>query len=451
MPDPHFFDHVLAPGAALEGKLVQLRADGPATMLTGGVVLDGSGGRTAATVTIRGDRIEELVPADAPLRVPAGCQVVDCAGATVLPGLFDLHVHLMGTSEHDRARSHLVPRSGVRALRLGFEAYELLAHGVTTILDLGHGDAEHVYGLREAIAAGIVHGPRILNVGWYLAPTHESESNLPHELATELRIAQHTPADGVDEITALLRSNAADGAEWTKFYFTPDPRQAEPWYTTEELSHLVGESHRLGMRVACHAKSVAAVRAAVEAGVDCVEHGPDVVDERLLDLMARRGTYLVPTLAVYERVTVVAAEFGYPPARVDAIRRELDGRMRNVEAARAAGIRVGVGSDVGARAGFGYLSTRELELLTQCGFSPMESVVAATGVSAECLGVAEEIGTLTPGKLAEIVVVDGDPLEDITVFQRPASIRRILQASGRLAPELSPDRGRYAGIETAVG
>jgi imidazolonepropionase-like amidohydrolase len=437
LPDPAFFNYALEDGAALDGKLVSLRDDARTVVLQGGTVLDGRGGRAAVTIVVRGNRIVELIH-HAELREFPGATIIDCSGAMVMPGMFDLHVHMMGTAEHDRVFSHLSPPHGIRALRVGFEAYQLLAYGFTTILNLGHGDAEHVYGVREAIGEGIIRGPRIYHVGWYIAPTHESESGLPRPFDRQLRVSQHVPTDGPEEITAALRTNASDGADWTKFYFTPDQRAGEPWYTAGELEHLVRESHRLGMRVACHAKSVAAVHAAVQAGVDCIEHGPDVVDQPLLELMAKRGTSYVPTLAVYERMIIVAAEFGYSAGRVDEIRRELDGRMENVRAARALGIPIGVGSDVGARAGFGYLSGRELALLGECGFSPMEAMIAATSVSARILGVEDELGSIEPGKLGEVLVIDGDPLADIATFQRPAAIRHVLQAADRLEPARSP-------------
>jgi imidazolonepropionase-like amidohydrolase len=427
MPDPRFYDYVLADGAALDQKLIALRNDTRSYVLHGGRVLDGRGDRQPATVVIRGERIAELLPSDARVDDTAAT-TIDCTGKTILPGLMDLHVHMMGTLEHDRFLSHLSPTAGVRTLRIAFEAYQLLAHGFTTVLNLGHGDADDVFGLREAIAEGIVRGPRTLHVGWYLAPSHVSETWLPRELASELRISMHVAADGEAEIRSVIRGNAADGAEWTKLYFAQDVRPSEPWYTAEELRVIVDQSHALGLRVACHAKTVAALRAAVEAGVDCVEHGPDEVDPPLLELMAARGIFLVPTLAVYQRVLDVGGEFGYAPAMVDRIRRELEGRMRNVAAAREAGVRIGVGSDVGARAGFGYLGARELELLCECGFTPMEAITAATSTSADILGLGHELGSIRPGKLADLLVVDGDPLADITLFQRPAAIKLIFQA-----------------------
>ena len=430
------YDLVLRDGEALDPKLVSLQPDDRTYLLEGGTIIDGAGAKRTGSVVIRGDRILEVTDGPRPL---AGATVVDCRGLTVLPGLFDLHMHLHGTALPDRFQSYLSPSPGVRVLRQAFDAYTMLAHGVTTTRSLGHGDSDHTFGLRESIAEGTIRGPRIYHVGWAIAPTDRHEpSPLPWPMFRELRTTLWAHADGETELRALLRENAADGADATKIYLPPHDVPGEAPYTEEELGVIVEESHRLGRRVTAHVKTAAHVRRAVEAGIDCVEHGPDVVDEPLLDLMAERGTYLVPTLAVYNRVSEVAAEFHYPQPMVDLIRRELEGRMRNVQRARELGVRVGTGSDVGARGGFGYMAVKELDLLVETGFSPMDAITAATSISADVLGIADELGSIAPGKLAEIVVIDGDPLADITLFQRPAAIRHIFQAAGRLAPERFP-------------
>jgi imidazolonepropionase-like amidohydrolase len=429
------YDLVLRDGEALDDKLITLHDDRNAHVLTGGTIIDGTGRTLTGSLVICGERIVGVMPAQAAARDYPTARVFDCTGQTILPGLFDLHVHLMGTSEQDRFLSYVSPSPGIRVLRQAFDAYTTLAHGVTTARSLGHGDSDHTFGLRESIAEGIVRGPRIYHVGWAMAPTDRHEpSPLPWPMFRELRTTLWAHVDGEAELRALLRENAADGADATKIYLPPHDVPGEAPFTPEELRVIVDESHRLGRRVAVHVKTVRHMRMAVEAGVDCMEHGPDEVDEDLLKLMADRGTYLVPTLAVYNRVSEVADEFGYPQAMVDSIRRELEGRMRNVLRARELGIRVGVGSDVGARGGFGYMAVKELDLLVETGFTPMQALTAATGVSADVLGVANELGTIAGGKLAEVVVVDGDPLNDISVLQQPASIRHIFQAAGHLDP-----------------
>ena len=155
--------------------------------------------------------------------------------------------------------------------------------------------------------------------------------------------------------------------------------------------------------------------------------------------MLERGTYLVPTLAVRYRILEVGQEFGYPRALIDTMgARTVEGRGENIRAAKELGIKIALGSDNGARGGWGYLGAKELELLVNTGFTPMEAIQAGTSVAAEVLGIQDELGTLQPGKLAEMIVVDGDPLQDITIFQDPTNIVHIFQVRDRLRPERYP-------------
>src|SRR5207302_1867856 len=147
-------------------------------------------------------------------------------------GLFDLHVHLLGNSEHDRFLSYVSPPPGVRVVRQAFEAYLMLAHGVMTLRALGHGHSDHTFGLRESIAEGTIRGPRMYHVAWALAPTDRHEpSPLPRSMFTRLRTTLWAHVDGEDEIRALLRENAADGADATKLYLPPHSVPGEAPFT----------------------------------------------------------------------------------------------------------------------------------------------------------------------------------------------------------------------------
>ena len=435
MSETNVFEFTLGEGEELENKLISL--DGTATyVLRGGAILNGEGGTVRGSIVVEGNRILEIREDDP--EIP-GARNIDCRGKTILPGLMDLEIHFLGWGHKDRFLGYLIPRPGVKVVRAAFEAYLTLAYGFTTVRSLGHGDSAHTFGLRQAIAEGIVQGPRIYHVGWSITPTRTTGTPLHEGLFRQLRTTLWAHADGEQECRAMVRQNIADGAEVIKISFPNPAGLGDPSFSAQELSAIVDESHRQGRRVAAHATTVDAARAAVLAGVDCIEHGPDVVDRELLDLMLERGTYLVPTLAVRYRILEVGQEFGYPRALIDTMgARTVEGRGENIRAAKELVIKIALGSDNGARGGWGYLGAKELELLVNTGFTPMEAIQAGTSVAAEVLGIQDELGTLQPGKLAEMIVVDGDPLQDITIFQDPTNIVHIFQVRDRLRPERYP-------------
>lgn len=434
MPPTTVFDYSSAPAQRLEDTLIALDQTS-SYVFRDGTIIDGTGKRIRGSIVIRGDRIAEVTEDEVDVD---DATVIDCRGKTVLPGMIDLEIHFLGWGHTNRFLGYLTPRPDLKIIRAGFEVYQTLAHGFTTVRSLGHGDTEHTFGLRQAIAEGLVRGPRIYHVGWALSPTRAGGTPLPEDIFRQLRSTLWAQVNGEQECRAMVRKNVADGAEVIKISFPPTTQPGDPAFSPAELEALVEESHRLGCRVAAHAKTVDAVRAAVLAGVDCIEHGPDVVDHDLLALMRDRGTYLVPTLAVYNRVLEVGDEFGYPQTLIDIVARELAGRRDNIAAARDAGITIALGSDAGARGGFGYLSAKELELLVDIGFTPMDAIVSATRHGAKVLGIDSDLGSLEVGKLAEIVIVDGDPLQDITLFQDASNIVAILQAADALTPNTYP-------------
>ena len=167
-------------------------------------------------------------------------------------------------------------------------------------------------------------------------------------------------------------------------------------------------------------------------GIDTIEHGPPEPHRDLLEMMLERGSFLVPTMATVHRVAVEGEEWGVPPAARERAKRELEGRQRVVRAASEMGIRIATGSDAGARGGYGLLPARELALLVDSGLSPAQAIAAATSTAAEALGIEADLGTIESGKLADMVVVAGDPLSDISIFQDRRNIRAVIQAEDSL-------------------
>ncbi|MCV0377417.1 amidohydrolase family protein [Microbacterium sp.] len=421
----------LQAGERLDDRLTILSPDDGALVIQGGTVLDGLGGRTEdATVFVEAMRVTRLEPGIA--EVPEGVTVIDAAGATVMPGLIDLHIHFMGRNEPEPSLDHLRPSHEMKFLRAAFEFSQTLASGVTTVRALGHGPAEHAYALREARRAGLLRGPRMQTSGWALSQTrgHGDVPSLPYAWVEQDR-PRSTFCDGALDCRKAVRRNFGEGADVIKVYASNN-RTGRPNFTADELEAIVDEAHRRGKRVAAHAKTYEGVRNAVLAGIDTIEHGPDEVHQDLIELMLERGTYLVPTLATVELLAVDGVAWGASPQTIERARREYEGRLTMVAECHRQGVPVGVGSDTGARAGYGRLCARELQLLTHAGMTPADAIRSGTSVSARAMDLDVEIGALTPGRLAELIVVEGDVEHDIALLQDRTNLRAIVQASAQL-------------------
>lgn len=426
-------DVVLRPHERIDDKLISLNDRSGITVLRGATVIDGIGGvQPDATVVIDGTRIRSVDgPAGAPA-VPAGARVLDLAGLTVLPGLIDAHIHFLGKVTTQEGMAQLHPAPDLRFLRAAFELHETLTFGVTTVRALGHGPAEHTYALRAAVREGLIRGPRIQTSGWALSQSggHGDVPVLPTAWVEE-----HWPrsafCDGEVECRRMVRRNFGEGADLIKVY-SSDNRGGLADFTVAELTAIADEAHRRGCAVATHSKTHESIRNALLAGIDTIEHGASEVHPDLLDTMAEQGAYLVPTLATVHRLAVEGREWNATTATIERCKRELDGRQRVVAAAIERGVNIMTGSDAAARAGFGLLSTRELALLVDAGMSTMGAVAAATSTAAAGLRLDQHIGSVTAGKVADLIVVAGDPLADIAILQDRARLRYILQTDEAL-------------------
>jgi imidazolonepropionase-like amidohydrolase len=393
-------------------------------ILTNARVLDGRGGtRERADVVLSDGRIQEVREAAGSQAELAG--VLDLQGKTLMPGLIDAHAHLYshdpirpllrGEPPRPRELSYLVAARTVRAY---------LEAGITTMRDVGSLDLHGVV-LREAVRHELCPGPRILTCGYIISATSPGGA---------IYHAMYRQADGPEEMRKAVREQLRHGADYIKVMTTgarsvllehpPEPAQI----TREELDTIVGEAHRMGYRVAAHVEGIGGARPAVEAGVDTVEHGLSLHREpELLERMAGQGAVLVPTLTTFHDIAEHWAE-RHPEPLVEQAKRQKEEAYGTLVAARDAGVTLAMGFDSGPPGD----SALELVRMVDGGLTAMEGIVAATSGSAAACGLAD-VGAIAPGFAADLLVVDGDPLEDVRVLVRGEGVWLVLQAGRPVA------------------
>jgi imidazolonepropionase-like amidohydrolase len=373
-------------------------------------VVDGTGAAPVPgqALVMEGSRIAWIGPVDsAPSTAPEN--VVDGGGRTVLPGLINCHVHLTADGAPDlfaQAAGDTVPLATLRAAQ---SAWITLQSGVTTVRDCGAAD-DVVVELAKAINRGLVPGPRVQAAGRVITMT----GGHGHFIGRE--------ADGPDEVRKATRAEIKAGAGVIKVMatggvLTPGVSPTQTALLPEELAVVAQEAHNSGRRVTTHAIGRAGIHNALISGIDSIEHG-FYLDDELLDLAVDQGTFLVPTILAVDGIVRNGLAQGIPGWVVDKAEREAAKQRESFAAAVSSGMRIAAGTDAGTPFnGHGELA-RELALMVQHGLSPMQALVAATRSAAENLGMAHEIGTLEVGKLADLVLVDGDPVTDITATGR---------------------------------
>jgi imidazolonepropionase-like amidohydrolase len=385
------------------------------TLVKAARLIDGRGGEPLepAMVVVEGERIRAV---GRNLAVPAGALVLDLGGATLVPGLIDLHTHMV-----DRADVHweegLLKTTPPDAALYGVRnAQVTLLAGFTTCRDMGPTWPYVDVSLRNAIDAGVVPGPRMMVAGNYVSSTGGAGDARQFSLYVEVPIVRNL-ADGPDEIVKAVRTNFKNGADFIKILATgavlskgiaPTSQQ----YSDVEIQAAVDEAARWGRPVAAHAHAAQGIHAAIRAGVRTIDHG-SYLDEEAVELLKKSGrrTFYVPTLVISEAGLEEA-----PESEKERMRKIREIMLAGFQRALRAGLPIGLATDAPV-----YphgKNARELSLRVELGESPMSAIVSATSLNAEIMGWSDRVGTVEPGKFADLVAVEKNPLRDITELER---------------------------------
>lgn len=424
---------LLSVGVALAAMLGQTHgaaaADDVLYVEAGRVIVDPAAGRveTDKTLVIEEGRIARILDGFA---APAGARVIDLRHRFVLPGLIDSHVHLTSSTEDGGRRTISAAAQAMNGI---VKAQRMLDQGFTTVADL-NGEAEAVFALRDAVAAGTVPGPRILAAGAAIAP-HGGHGDVNGQ-RREVVLALRSPSvcSGADDCRRATREMVMMGADLIKVSVTGGVLSntdagLNKQFSDAEIAAIVESAHQMGRRVTAHAHGADGIRSFLAAGGDSIEHGT-FIDDAGIQTLRRSGRYFIPTLLVGEVITRRASAPNADGMSDAQRRKALAVGPKMVDTARrahAAGVRIAFGTDVvGTTAE--TANAREFVLLTQAGLTPIEAIRTATVNAADHLGIGEVAGSLKPGHAADLVAVDGDPLQDVAILQKIAFVMK----SGRV-------------------
>jgi imidazolonepropionase-like amidohydrolase len=395
-----------------------------------GLLIDGKGGQPIknGVILVGNDGKIASVGDVSKVTVPSGSDVIEATGKTVLPGIFDAHCHMLMISQSLEKRL-FVPNS-LEVLKCAEILKRTLHAGITTLRDAcGPNDV----GFRQAVEMGITEGPRLVMAGAIAQTGGHLDGYYPRDI--ELPFSEGFTvgpefADGVSAVQLAARRILRKGFDFIKVCTTggitsPSDLPEYTEWTMEELKAIVYEASARGKAVMAHAEGNRGIKNAILAGVWSVEHG-SMLDDEAIRMLVERGTYLVPTLTAMDALANQADKFGlsqFARSKVEVVARS---HFESFRKAAAAGVKMAAGTD-NIEDWMHGKNARELELMVRYGYTPMQAIVAATKISSEACRVNAKVGTLEPGKLADLLVVDGNPLEDIAILQDQSKLLLIMK------------------------
>ena len=408
-------------------------------MVLMGKLIDGKGGfAERAVIEIQRDKI---IRVEFSSEAKAGTQAFDVADMTIMPGLIDAHVHLWGVRTMDYFRRLHIPEE-MNLLRATQDLNKLIDAGYTSVRDAGSRGGIF---LRNAVNEGTLRGPRIKTPRFVINQTggHLDRHFVPLEEARAMKWQSVARlADGPDECRRAVREQFREGADYIKICVTgglTGEKEApeEMQFSEEEIKAILDEANRKNAKVSAHAQGLYGTKKAVLWGVQLIEHGV-FLDEELCEQMVKKNVLLTPTLSISHKYANEGDKYGALPWAVERAKRISDAHVKSFQMAHHLGVKMAAGTDFSGppMVPFGK-NALELELMVKAGFSPMEAIVAATKIGSEVLGMESEVGTIEPGKTADIIVVDGNPLEDVAILQEDARIKLVMKGGEILKSNLS--------------
>jgi imidazolonepropionase-like amidohydrolase len=391
-------------------------------------IIDGCGKvHERATVLIKGPRIVAVEPART-MSIPRGAREIDGRGLTIIPGLIDCHVHLCLDSGADVVRAMRDEEPGYTLLKAATYARRTLEAGFTTVRDLGFRD-HSIFALKHAIETELMSGPRILAAGLAVCMTGGHARFIGRQ------------ADGPAGIVKAVREQLTAGADVIKFIasggvLTPGTSPDCAQLSLKELTAGMAEARRAGRRVAAHAHGAEGMKNAVRAGAHSIEHAT-LMDEEAAAMLREAGTFIVPTLSALATTAGCGFSNGIPESAVTKAQTMQDHHGASFKRALKTGIPIAFGTDAGTPFNHHGENAQEFERMVSLGMPPMQAIMAATSAAAALLGIDHVVGTIEPGKQADILIVDGNPLKQINVLRDRDRIVGVMQGgrfvSGPLA------------------
>ena len=412
-------------------------------VIRNGTLIDGSGAAAAANtaVVIQGNRISSVgeLPGVVNLEDADKVDVIDATGQWIMPGLIDGHCHLSfgmpAVQGYASARGTVNP--GFSAIRAAKNAQTILRSGVTSVSIPG-GTWFIEVGLRDAINAGLIEGPRIYTAGRFIITYGSIADSEPSWVGAP----EHTYgvlANNVTDMITEVRRQTKHGVDFIKL-------ADSTWGDTqtiakEEIAAVVEEAHRRNARIAIHSRGAGSTQAAAEAGVDWIMHA-DLATERELYAVAEAGVRIMPTMTFLFEALEVGKEKGRSDAELDIIKRNADNAVTVLQTARSLGVQVMAGTDTGNSPvmPYGVLHAHEAEVMVKFGgYTPLEAITASTKDNAYSVGMEGELGVIESGKLADLLILDADPLEDIRVLQGGKHLNAIIKDGRRVDLSVQPE------------